>query len=206
MLAESSQTISAGARRRPHPPGMRLPLPALGQGGGGWSRTAAHLRSGTTGIGSHPRYTYCLTSRESHSPASWKVSHRYPCGHAMATHLATSDSWFRRLHLDPLRRLHSAPPRGRMTPRSGSTSAVLAASSWQALASPQGRTSSLRCGRSTLTCSSSPAIRQQSRKATIQECNPGASAGRGHFEPTPRMSISGWGHPRPPRRSQLKAP
>ncbi len=45
----------------------------------------------------------------------------------------------------------------------------LAAPSWQALTAAQGRTSSLRCGRSTLTCGSSPAIRQQPRKAAFQE-------------------------------------
>jgi hypothetical protein len=42
----------------------------------------------------------------------------------------------------------------------GPTHAFLAALSWQALTAGQGRTSSLRCGRSTLTCGSSPAIGQ----------------------------------------------
>ena len=46
--------------------------------------------------------------------------------------------------------------------------AFLAATSWPTLPAAQGRTSSLRCGRSTLTCGSSSAIGQQSRKATLQ--------------------------------------
>jgi hypothetical protein len=64
--------------------------------------------------------------------------------------------------------------------------------------------SSLRCGRSTLTCGSSPAIRQQSRKAALQDGN---SPPRrvGHFKPTSDVSDSEWAHFKPSRWVQLEA-
>ena len=81
-----------------------------------------------------------------------------------------------------------------MTPSFGSIHAFLAASSWQALPAPQGRTSSLRCGRSTLTYGSSPAIRQQPRKGALQDRSSPHLRAWGHFEPTSDVSDLGWGH------------
>jgi hypothetical protein len=80
--------------------------------------------------------------------------------------------WFRRLHLGPVWRLEVAPLRG-----------FLGAQWWQALPAGQGRTSSLRCGRSTLTCGSSPARpapAEESRNCRTTCCLPegGARSGR----------------------------
>jgi hypothetical protein len=68
-----------------------------------------------------------------------------------------------------------------------------------------GRTSSLRCWRSTGTRGSSPAIGPQSRKAQVQATS-SRPFGWGQFEATSRVSISEWGHFRTPAWSHLEAP
>jgi hypothetical protein len=73
----------------------------------------------------------------------------------------------RRFHLAPPGRPHLAPPDDRGDALNWPRLGFLAASSWPSLTAGQGRTFSLRCGRSTLTCGSSSAIGQQSRKATL---------------------------------------
>ena len=114
--------------------------------------------------------------------------------------------WLWRLHLGPPGRLHLDPLGNQLAPSFGPTQAFLAAPSWQALTAGQGRTSSLRCWRSTLTRGSSPAIRQQSRKASLQDGNGPRLPGGPISSPTSDLSDLRWSHFKPPWWVHLKAP
>jgi hypothetical protein len=91
----------------------------------------------------------------------------------------------------PTRTASSGPTRDRMTTSIGPTVVFLAASSWPTLPAGQGRSSSLRCGRSTLTCGSSSAIGQQSRKPAFQDTSQPVSGGGAVSSRHPRCPIRG---------------
>jgi hypothetical protein len=95
-----------------------------------------------------------------------------------------TDAWLRRFHPDPPGRLHVDPPEDWTTPSIGPAVAFLAGPSWPTLTSRQGRTSSLRCGRSTLTCGSSSVIWQQSRNASTPGNQASLPVGWGRFGPS----------------------
>jgi hypothetical protein len=91
------------------------------------------------------------------------------CISALASQCAAL--WLWRLHLVPPGRLRLAPPEESVGASNWTHLAFLAAQLWPTLPAGQGRSSSIRCGRSTLTCGSSPAIGQQSRKAEFKSAS-----------------------------------